>query len=45
MLILSADQIAAVLMRLRDTVIFPQVVLLLATGMRRGELMVSDGAI
>jgi len=37
--ILSADQVRAALGAMRGTVIYPQVVVLLATGMRRGELM------
>jgi integrase len=37
--ILSADQVKAVLAAMRTTIIFPQVVVLLSTGMRRGELM------
>jgi integrase len=37
--ILSADQVKAVLAAMRSTVIFPQVVVLLSTGMRRGELV------
>jgi integrase len=39
MQILSADQVKAVLAAIRETPIFPQVVVLLSTGMRRGELM------
>jgi site-specific recombinase XerD len=35
--ILSADQIKAVLGAMRETVIYPQIVLLLSTGVRRGE--------
>ena len=37
--ILSADQVKAVLAAMRTTSIYPQVVVLLGTGMRRGELM------
>lgn len=37
--ILSADQVKTVLSAMRETSIFPQVVVLLSTGMRRGELM------
>jgi integrase len=37
--ILGADQVKAVLGAMRDTVIYPQIVLLLSTGVRRGELM------
>jgi len=37
--ILSADQVRAALDAMRRTVIYPQVVVLLATGMRRGDLM------
>jgi integrase len=37
--ILMADQVKSVLEALRSTSIFPQVVVLLSTGMRRGELM------
>ena len=37
--ILAADQVKTALAAMRETVIYPQVVLLLATGMRRGELM------
>jgi integrase len=36
--ILSADEVKAVLTGMRDTVIYPEIVVLLATGMRRGEL-------
>jgi integrase len=39
MKMLNAEQVKTVLMALRETVIFPQIVLLLSTGMRRGELM------
>ena len=39
MQILSADQVKAVLAAMRTSIIFPQVVVLLSTGMRRGELM------
>jgi integrase len=39
MAILTADQVKAVLSGMRTTTIFPQVVVLLSTGMRRGELM------
>jgi integrase len=37
--ILSADEVKAVLAALRDELIYPQVFLLLSTGLRRGELM------
>ena len=37
--ILEAEQVKAALAAMRETVIYPQVVVLLATGMRRGELM------
>jgi integrase len=37
--ILAADQVGTVLAVLRDTPLFAPVVVLLATGMRRGELM------
>jgi integrase len=37
--ILKADQVQKVVTAMRDTVIYPQIVLLLSTGMRRGELM------
>jgi integrase len=37
--ILNADQVKAVLAGMRDTVIYPQIVVLLSTGARRGELM------
>ena len=37
--ILSAEQLRAAIVAMRGTVIYPQVVVLLATGMRRGELM------
>jgi integrase len=36
--ILDADQVKAVLTAMRDTVIYPQIVVLLSTGIRRGEL-------
>jgi integrase len=39
MKILGADQVRVVLAAMRDTVIYPQIVLLLSTGMRRGEVM------
>ncbi len=39
MKILGADQVKAVLAAMRDTPIFPQIILLLSTGMRRGEVM------
>jgi integrase len=35
---LDADQVQAVLAAMRSTVIYPQIVMLLSTGMRRGEL-------
>jgi integrase len=37
--ILSAEQVKAVVAAMRDTSIYPQIVVLLSTGMRRGELM------
>jgi integrase len=37
--ILTADQVQAALAAMRDTVIYPQIVVLLSTGIRRGELM------
>ena len=37
--ILKADQVQAVVTAMRGTVIYPQIVMLLSTGMRRGELM------
>jgi integrase len=37
--ILTADQVQTVLAAMRDTSIYPQVIVLLSTGMRRGELM------
>jgi integrase len=37
--ILSADQVKAALTAMRATSIYPQIVVLLSTGMRRGELM------
>jgi integrase len=36
--ILDADQVKAVLAAMRETVIYPQIVVLLSTGMRRGEI-------
>ena len=36
--ILSAEEVKTVLVGMRDTTIFPQIVTLLATGLRRGEL-------
>jgi integrase len=36
--ILDADQVKAVLGAMRNTVIYPQIVVLLSTGMRRGEI-------
>jgi integrase len=38
MVILTAEEVKAVLAGMRDTPIFPQIVTLLATGIRRGEL-------
>lgn len=37
--ILTAEQVTVVLAAMRETVIYPQIVTLLSTGMRRGELM------
>jgi integrase len=37
--ILGADQVKGVLAAMRDTCIYPEIVLLLSTGIRRGELM------
>jgi integrase len=37
--ILEADQVKVALDAMRETVIYPQVIVLLATGMQRGELM------
>jgi integrase len=39
MAILSAEEVSQVLAAMRDTTIFPQIIVLLSTGMRRGELM------
>lgn len=37
--ILKADQVQTVVTAMRETAIYPQIVVLLSTGMRRGELM------
>ncbi len=39
MAILSADEVKTVMTAMRTTTIYPQIALLLSTGMRRGELM------
>jgi integrase len=39
MSILTADEMKSVLAAMRTTTIYPQIVILLSTGMRRGELM------